>query len=177
MVTHVPFAGLLPRGGGRIHVATGFNKWGLTNGVAAALAIAGAIAGEKPKWAERLATHHATLSDAGEAAGANLQVAGHLVGGWARAEFSAAPAEPPAEGAGRVVRSGLSPVAESTVEGVTCRLSAVCTHLGGIVSWNDAEKTWDCPLHGSRFAADGRLLEGPAVADLSDMPDKEKVKT
>lgn len=166
-VTRVPFAGLLPRGGGAIYAATGFNKWGLTNGVAAALAISGAIAGERPGWAERLAAHHASLSDAGEAAEANLQVAGHLVGGWVRAELHAAPAEPPAEGAGRVIRSGLSPVAESTVAGRTCRLSAVCTHLGGIVAWNDAEQSWDCPLHGSRFAADGRLLEGPAVADLA----------
>ena len=59
------------------------------------------------------------------------------------------------------------PEAVSTVDGVTCRVSAVCTHLGGVVRWNDAEKSWGCPLHGSRFAADGTLLEGPAVTDLA----------
>ena len=166
MVSHVPFAGPLPRGGGRIYAATGYNKWGMTNAAAAALAMTGHIVGEEPDWAEQLRTSHISLSSAGEAVGANAEVAGHLVGGWARAGVTGAAEGPPAEGAGRVARSGVTPVAESTVGGVTCRLSAVCTHLGGIVSWNDAERTWDCPLHGSRFAADGRLLEGPAVADL-----------
>ena len=47
-----------------------------------------------------------------------------------------------------------------------CGLSRVCTHLGGILEWNDAEASWDCPLHGSRFDADGRVLEGPATRDL-----------
>ncbi|MEU1971588.1 FAD-dependent oxidoreductase [Microbacterium sp. NPDC019599] len=166
MVSHVPFAGPLPRGGGRIYAATGYSKWGMTNAVASALAICGQIAGEEPDWSSALRAHHPTMSDAGEAVGANAEVAGRLVGDWSKAEFSRAPDAPPPEGTGRISRAGLKPVAESTVDGVTCRLSAVCTHLGGIVSWNDAERSWDCPLHGSRFAADGRLLEGPAVADL-----------
>jgi Rieske Fe-S protein len=43
----------------------------------------------------------------------------------------------------------------------------VCPHLGGIVNWNDADEAWECPLHGSRFAPDGTLLEGPATRDLT----------
>ncbi|WP_427135948.1 hypothetical protein [Pseudarthrobacter sp. S9] len=42
----------------------------------------------------------------------------------------------------------------------------MCTRLGGILHWNDAERSWDCPLHGSRFTADDKLLEGPASRDL-----------
>ena len=42
----------------------------------------------------------------------------------------------------------------------------VCAHLGGVLAWNDAEDSWDCPLHGSRFAPDGTVLEGPAVRPL-----------
>ena len=48
-------------------------------------------------------------------------------------------------------------------------MSRVCTHLGGIVQWNDAETSWDCPLHGSRFARCGAVLEGPAVRELTEM--------
>lgn len=65
-----------------------------------------------------------------------------------------------------VTRDGVEPVAISQVDGEICRVSGVCTHLGGIVRWNSAERSWDCPLHGSRFAADGTRLEGPALRDL-----------
>lgn len=89
--------------------------------------------------------------------------------GWASAEVAReSKATAPAEGEGIVVSDGLSPVALSQVDGKVCRLSAVCTHLGGVLRWNTAERSWDCPLHGSRFAADGRLLEGPAVNDLPE---------
>ena len=51
---------------------------------------------------------------------------------------------------------------DGTLRGV----AAVCTHLGCDVAWNGAEKTWDCPCHGSRFSPEGQVINGPAVTDL-----------
>jgi Rieske Fe-S protein len=47
--------------------------------------------------------------------------------------------------------------------------SAVCPHLGGIVAWNHSEQTWDCPCHGSRFDKLGKVLDGPAITNLSPL--------
>ncbi|HEY4614437.1 MAG TPA: FAD-dependent oxidoreductase [Citricoccus sp.] len=162
----VPFVGSLPRGGGNILVATGFNKWGMTNGVAAALRLSAQILGESLDWARPMDTRLTTPADLLTGAKDNAAVGARLASGWARGTLAHLPGGPPAEGQGVVGREHGRPVAASTVDGVTCRVSAICPHLGGIVSWNDAERSWDCPLHGSRFAADGSLLEGPAVTGL-----------
>jgi Rieske Fe-S protein len=72
-------------------------------------------------------------------------------------------------GEGRVVSAGLGQAAVYRDDaGILHRLSARCTHLGCIVRWNAAERSWDCPCHGSRFgAATGRVLQGPAVSPLA----------
>ena len=167
----MPFFGTLPRGRGRILFGTGYNKWGMTNAVAAALGISADILGSQLPWADTI--HHRVTSPAGAltAVKLNAEVAVKLASGWGKVAAEARKARhtaaaTPADGEGKVYRDGARPVAASTVDGTTCRLSAVCTHLGGIVTWNDSELTWDCPLHGSRFSSDGHLLEGPATKDL-----------
>ncbi|MDQ4503507.1 FAD-dependent oxidoreductase [Sinomonas sp. ASV322] len=149
-VTAVPLVGTLPGTSGRIFVATGYGKWGLTNGVAAGLAISSDVLdGGEPSWARQLYGARLAGSDAADAAAFNLGVAGRLAAGWARS----------------LVRDGW-PVGRCRVDGEEYTVSGVCTHLGGALRWNEAEKSWDCPLHGSRFAADGTLLEGPATRSL-----------
>jgi Rieske Fe-S protein len=70
-------------------------------------------------------------------------------------------------GQGAVVRSGLTKVAVyRDDDGTAHSMSAFVVHLGCIVSWNDVEKTWDCPCHGSRFDALGVVINGPANSDL-----------
>lgn len=165
----MPFFGKLPRGGGKIFFATGYNKWGMSNAIAAALDISANILGGRLHWANTI--HHRITSPAGAAAAItlNADVAKNLAEGWAKAELGTPETDAgtvPQEGTGMVVRRGRTPVAVSTVGGTTCRLSAVCTHLGGILRWNDAEKSWDCPLHGSRFSATGKVLQGPTTENL-----------
>lgn len=168
--SRVPFAGAMPGGGGKIFAATGYNKWGMTNAIAAALAIAGEVLGGHMEWAGVLREHCMGVSGMGEVVRSNAVAAGRLISDWAAAELTSADVErEPEEGEGYVARDGVDPVAVCKVNGVVRRNSGVCTHLGGIVSWNAVERSWDCPLHGSRFAADGVLLEGPAVHGLTSM--------
>ncbi|GGR55376.1 glycine/D-amino acid oxidase-like deaminating enzyme/nitrite reductase/ring-hydroxylating ferredoxin subunit [Nocardioides luteus] len=161
----VPFVGKLPRGGGRIYLATGYDKWGMTNGVAAALSIAGQILGKRPEWAETLGSRPLRPRGAARVAAINAGVGVAATGSFARAE-SKKVSVPAGEGEGNVGRDGVVPIGASQVDGKTCQVVALCTHLGGALRWNDAEKSWDCPLHGSRFAPDGKVLEGPATKPL-----------
>ena len=171
----LPFVGKLPRGGGRVWFATGFDKWGMTNGPAAALRITAEITGaDIPAtlpWARVIGRRLTRPADLASGAAEGVAVGARAARGWTEAGIRPLVADPPAEGRGILGRDGNAPVAVSTVGGRTCRLSAVCPHLGGIVSWNDAEKSWDCPLHGSRFAADGSRLEGPATVPLAPADD------
>ncbi|HSN36126.1 MAG TPA: FAD-dependent oxidoreductase [Arthrobacter sp.] len=165
----MPFFGKLPRGGGQVFFATGYNKWGMSNSIAASLAITAEILGGDPPWAN--AIRHRVTSPAGAAAAValNADTVKTMAEGWAKAESAPPETESrtvPGEGEGTIVRQGRKPVAVSTVDGVTCRVSAVCTHLRGILSWNDTEMTWDCPLHGSRFTPAGEVLQGPTTERL-----------
>jgi Rieske Fe-S protein len=73
-------------------------------------------------------------------------------------------------GAGRVVRIDGQQVAVFRDEkGATITRSAICTHLGCTVDWNEAERTWDCPCHGSRFKPDGSVIAGPAESPLPEV--------
>jgi Rieske Fe-S protein len=71
-------------------------------------------------------------------------------------------------GDGRLLKLDGDLVAASRdADGTVHAVSATCTHLGCRVAWNRAERSWDCPCHGSRFGPDGRVLQGPAVQPLA----------
>ena len=159
----LPYVGPLVPGSDGILVATGYGKWGLSNGVAASLVLAGRILGGHMRWAEAFQSYSPTqLFDLPAAVKANGEVAVEMVAGWGDALVG----RQRGKGRARIVREGLLPVGEYTSDGHTQRVCAVCPHLGGVLRWNDAEASWDCPLHGSRFTAGGTLLEGPATTDL-----------
>jgi glycine/D-amino acid oxidase-like deaminating enzyme/nitrite reductase/ring-hydroxylating ferredoxin subunit len=169
-LNQVPFVGKMPRGRGRVYVATGYAKWGLTNAAGAAVRLSSELledrGARRPGWATVIGTRITVPADLAQGAKAGVQVGVRAATGWAKALTNPSAAEAPAEGHGIVERRGIRPTAVSTVDGKTCAVSAVCPHLGGIVNWNPAEQTWDCPLHASRFDAEGRRIEGPAVRDL-----------
>jgi glycine/D-amino acid oxidase-like deaminating enzyme/nitrite reductase/ring-hydroxylating ferredoxin subunit len=166
----LPYVGPLVPGRDGILVATGYGKWGLTNGVAAALVLAGRILHGHMRWSEAFTSWSPTqLFDLPAAVKTNGEVAFQLATGWTKAMLHGSGANgtrPTDTESGTVVRDGVRPVGVCTVNGRTSRVSAVCPHLGGVVRWNDAETSWDCPLHGSRFDADGTVLEGPATHGL-----------
>lgn len=170
----IPFVGAMPRGLGRIRFATGYAKWGLSNAPAAALRLTAEIVDtdrhDRPRWMSAIGTRLTMPADIARGAAENGKVAAAAASGWSRAESRSVPVPQPAEGEGVVANRAGRPVAISTVDGVTRAVSAVCTHLGGVLDWNDAECTWDCPLHASRFAPDGARIEGPALRDLKNLP-------
>lgn len=162
----VPFIGPLLPMHESVLVATGFDKWGMTNGVAAALALSARILGGRMDWAQTFASWRLhELRGVPTALQANMKVGLHLANGWLAPLTSSA--EEPADGTGVVSGPPWRLRATSVVDGVQRTVSPVCPHLGGIVKWNDSDRAWECPLHGSRFAPDGALLEGPATRGLS----------
>jgi glycine/D-amino acid oxidase-like deaminating enzyme/nitrite reductase/ring-hydroxylating ferredoxin subunit len=165
----IPYVGRLPRGRGRAYVATGYDKWGLTNAVAAALAIASEILGRPVSWSQTLGRRVTRPSAGIGIVDVNARVGGAAVWSALGALAHGDPA-PPGEGCGRRGRQGVVPTGVATTDGASHAVRALCTHLGGVLTWNDAERSWDCPLHGSRFAADGSVLEGPATRPLPTRP-------
>jgi Rieske Fe-S protein len=169
-VDGVPYVGRHDPVSSGVWTATGFRKWGLAMGTAAAELLAAQIAGREHPWAElfdpkRLRPRASAPTFVKENANVALRFLGDRVTKRATADDV-----PPGEG--RIIGDGLGQRAVyRDDDGRLHGLSARCTHLGCIVNWNSGDGTWDCPCHGSRFAATGEVIEGPAVRPLrSDRP-------
>ena len=166
----LPYVGRSPRMA-RTYVATGFRKWGITNGTAAARIIADAITGRDNAWREAFdATRIGDAETIVKLAKQNLEVGKHFVKDrLARLRASALDDLHP--GQGSVVRVGGQAVgAYRGPDGAVHAVSVTCSHMACTLRWNEAEITWDCPCHGSRFSVDGRVIDGPAVEDLAPVP-------
>lgn len=167
---HFPMVGPYLPGSDRVFVATGFMKWGLTGGTAAAVVLADRMSGTVPEDAELFSPNRFSPRSAGQLAKINLKVGADFVGDRFTAGQVRAASEVPA-GQARVVREGTDLTGVYRDErGAAHGVSLRCTHLGCLLRFNDAELSWDCPCHGSRFDVRGDVLEGPAVRPLPGKP-------
>ena len=169
-VDQVPYIGKLRRGSDRLYVATGFKKWGMTSGTIAGVLISDQILGRENPWSDLFDPNRVKpLASAKEFVKENMNVARRFV---ADRVTKRGPASPEDLAPGQVIGSRGKQIAVSRDgDGQVRAVSARCTHMGCIVNWNPAARTWDCPCHGSRFAPDGAVLEGPAVDDLQAAAD------
>lgn len=160
----VPYVGRLAPFSKNIMVATGFRKWGYANGSAAALMLTDRIAGRANPWAS---TFDSTRLGPPQAAYSFVKENANVGRRFALDRLKRGSAAGIAPGEGAIVRDGLGQTAvHRDDEGRLHAVAARCTHLGCIVDYNSAERSWDCPCHGSRFDLDGSVLAGPAVTPL-----------
>jgi len=166
-IDFMPFTGRNP-GDENIYVHTGDSGQGMTNGVLASLVITPLLFGERSPYAQMLEPSRKPMGlkameefAAGQA-GVMKNMAEHL------GPSEVTSVEDIKAGSGAILRIGslkkLAVYKDETGKISAC--SAICTHVGCVVHWNDFEKCWDCPCHGSQFSSDGRVLNGPAVHPL-----------
>lgn len=165
-VDHVPYIGRMGAETSHIYVATGFKKWGMTHGTVAGRLLSEMILGKAPRWAEVFDPgRKAIQASAGEFVSQQANVAAELVTGLVRSGGDDPHSIGPGEGAILSVH-GKKVAAYRDDAGTLVTLDPTCRHMGCTVAWNPAERTWDCPCHGSRYAADGEVIHGPAVHSL-----------
>jgi Rieske Fe-S protein len=166
----LPYVGKAP--GSPALIATGMHKWGLSNGTVAAGILRDAVLGRDNPWSE--------VFDAGRIGDArsvaklvqdNLKVGKEFAAGHLRRLLG------PGLDHVEVGEGGLFDVDGRTVgaytdfEGRMHTVVPVCTHLGCPLRWNQGDSTWDCNCHGSRFAPNGAVLDGPATEPLAKPED------
>ncbi len=165
----IPFIG--PNGSDQNTLfASGYSGNGITLGTVAAGILADTILGRDNPYAAVFSSRRLDLAaQLGAVVKENIDVPAHMLGdrlaALTRSDSNIKPGE------GRVLRRGAHAVALYCDDsGKEHELSAVCPHMGCLVGWNNGEKSWDCPCHGSRFSAQGKLMNGPALEDLKPVP-------
>jgi glycine/D-amino acid oxidase-like deaminating enzyme/nitrite reductase/ring-hydroxylating ferredoxin subunit len=165
----MPYVGPMSPVAKHVFVITGLRKWGLSNGTAAALILADTLTGRENPWARVFNSNRITpAASARRFVKENIKtvaavLAGKLGGRPSQADLL------PGEGAVIKVNGGSTAVYKDAA-GEIHAVSATCTHLGCTVGFNSADATWDCPCHGSRFATDGTVIQGPASKNLPPGP-------
>jgi glycine/D-amino acid oxidase-like deaminating enzyme/nitrite reductase/ring-hydroxylating ferredoxin subunit len=159
------FIGPNPMDKDNVFIVTGDSGMGLTHGTIAGMLLTDLIQGKENPWAKLYDPSRKPVRAMAGFAKENLNVAAQYTDWVAPSEVESVRDIEPDSGA--VLRRGMARVAVYRDKSGKCHeLSAVCPHLQCIVHWNGAEKSWDCPCHGSRFTKDGKVINGPSNVDL-----------
>jgi glycine/D-amino acid oxidase-like deaminating enzyme/nitrite reductase/ring-hydroxylating ferredoxin subunit len=162
----VAYIGRNPIDYDNVFVVTGDSGNGMTHGVIAGVLLRDLIDGKENPWTDLYDPARYSLRAAGTLLKENL-IAARTYAAWL-APGEADRVEKIPRGHGAIVRRGLKMLAVYVDdEGHAHTCSAACPHMGAVVRWNHSEKSWDCPCHGSRFDALGKVIHGPAIADLA----------
>ena len=162
----LPYIGELTSGQPNILIATGFRKWGMSNGTAAALLFRDMILGKENTF-QKLYTPSRFYANPSfkNFLVENANVVGQLIKG--KLDSPKTNPEDLSNGEGAVITmDGHRKGAYKDDEGKLHIVDTTCTHIGCEVEWNNGDRTWDCPCHGSRFSFTGEVIEGPAEKPL-----------
>ena len=163
---YVPFVGRSP-GHKNVYIVTGDSGEGLTTGVAASLILPDLIGGRKNKWTAVYRPNRKIESSAASYAKQAAGVARYVIGKVLQREID--PKKISRNGGAIVTVNGQKVAAYRDARGKLHTKSAACTHVGCGVKWNSFERCWDCPCHGSQFAALGQAVQAPAIKPLSSV--------
>jgi Rieske Fe-S protein len=164
-VDGLAFIGRNPLDDDNVYIATGDSGQGMTHGTIAGMLLTDLIQGRKNQWENLYDPSRIRVKSLPEYASENINVARQYADYVTAGDITSESELKPGEGA--IMRDGVSKVAvHRDHNGNVHKLSAVCPHLGCVVAWNSTEQTWDCPCHGSRYSAEGRVYQGPANSNL-----------
>lgn len=166
-VDGVPYAGHLTSKDESVFVATGYAKWGMTNSTASSILIKDLILEKKNEWKDVYNPSRYTSASTKNFIELNFDIAKNLIKGKLKSGDKDLELK---KGEGKIVEiDGKKYGAYRDDNDKLHIVDSTCTHFGCELKWNEAEKTWDCPCHGSRFSVDGEVIEGPAFRDLKHL--------
>src|SRR5699024_6103380 len=174
-VDGVPYIGYYTDDSPNLYIATGFQKWGMTNSIVSAMILKDLIVEGESPWQDVYNPSRKTITaSAKELISQGVNVAGQLIDG----KLSKLPDELDLElGEAQVYKSDGERIGVfKDDEGKLHFVDTTCTHMGCELNWNSAEKSWDCPCHGSRFTYGGDIIQGPAVRPLNFGDDVNTLK-
>jgi Rieske Fe-S protein len=166
----VPYIGQISKGSPKVLVATGFNKWGMAMGAFSGKLLTDLIMKEPTEYADFFSPTRGKFkaTDIKQFVIKNATVGKDFVVSRATSATLTPEALKPDEG-GLVTVDGKKAGGYRDEAGQIHLVKTTCTHMGCGLCWNSAERSWDCPCHGSRFSYMGEVLDGPAVHPLEKL--------